>query len=48
MFVACVIIIGSFLLAVSFIGAVTESAVRHDAKELDLDLNEYLDRKGIR
>lgn len=37
-----------FMLVISFIGAVEESTVRHDARELDLDLEEFLDRKGIK
>lgn len=37
-----------FMLVISFIGAVEESTARHDARELDLDLDEYLGRKGIK
>lgn len=37
-----------FMLVISFIGVVEESTARHDARELDLDLEEFLARKGIK
>ena len=43
-----ILVLMFFMLAVSFIGVVEESTVRHDARELDLDLDEYLGRKGIK